>query len=150
STALTQALAENPTLAGKIEAVVLAAPDIDAAVFKRDLGPRLGVGGANVALYASNADNALWISRKLHVYARAGDSSGGVLIVGGVDTVDASGIDTSQLGHSYYSGAKPVLSDIADLLKSGHRAADRPGLTVRDVASGRYWEIPVPTAAINP
>lgn len=150
TTALTQAFSETPDLERKIAAVVLAAPDIDAAVFKRDLAPRLVVAGTNVVLYTSNSDNALWASRQLHGYVRAGDSSRGALIVNGVDTVDATGIDTSKLGHSYYAETKPVLSDIADLIKSGNRAAQRAGLSVRDLPSGRYWEILAATAAINP
>lgn len=148
--ALTQALNEDPALGRKIAVLVLAAPDIDAAVFKRDLAPRLVAGGSNVVLYSSNSDNALWASGKLHGYVRAGNSSGGALVVDGIDTIDAGGIDTSQLGHSYYGGAKAVLSDISDLIKSGHRAAQRSGLSAHGTGAGGYWQILSSSSASAP
>ena len=107
---------------------MLAAPDIDADVFKRDLAPRLAVTGANVVLYSSNSDQALSLSRRVHGYRRAGDFSDGVLVADGVDTIDASGIDTSLLGHGYYAAVKVVLSDIEGVFTTGWRADKRAGL----------------------
>ena len=61
-----------------------------------------------------------------------------------------SGIDTSQLGHSYYGGAKAVLSDISDLIKSGHRAAQRSGLSAHGTGAGGYWQILSSSSASAP
>ena len=84
---------------------------------------------------------------KLPGYVRAGDSCGGALVVDGIDTIDAGGIDTSQLGHSYYGGAKAVLSDISDLIRAGiaQRSALASPRTGRvPVATGRFCLAPPP------
>ena len=134
--ALTQLLAEDPSMGTRLTAIVLAAPDIDADVFRRDLAPRFVATGTNVALYASNSDQALSLSRQVHGYRRAGDFTDGALIVQGIDTIEASGIDTSLLGHSYYGSIKTVLSDIGGVLTTGSRAEKRAGLKP---VSG-YWQ----------
>jgi len=102
---LTRALSElfqaDPGLRDKIKEIILAAPDIDAEVFRRDIAPRLAEGPRKVTLYASSRDVALAASRKIHGSPRAGDSGSGLVVVNGVETVDATNQDTSFLGHSY-------------------------------------------------
>ena len=139
--AVSQLLSEDRTLDTKFAAIILAAPDIDAEVFKRDLAPRLSGSRANIVLYSSNSDQALWTSRQLHGYLRAGDSTGGALIVDGIDTIDAAGIDTSLLGHSYFAGTKAVLSDMGSVITTGHRADQREGLKPSTGSLGKYWQL---------
>jgi esterase/lipase superfamily enzyme len=53
--------------------VILAAPDIDAGVF-RQLAAVIETAADRVTLYASSNDNALALSKHFHDYARAGES----------------------------------------------------------------------------
>lgn len=45
------------------------------------------------------------------------------MVVPGVETVDASGPDTSFLEHSYFAETHSVLSDIRRLVREGLRVA---------------------------
>ena len=96
--------------------VVLTAPDIDAEVFINDIAPAVVKTAQRVTLYASSNDEALIMSKKVHGYARAGDSGSQLVVVPGVDTVDVSAVDTSLLGHNYYGDNSSVLADIFELL----------------------------------
>jgi esterase/lipase superfamily enzyme len=142
SRALTRAVAnvlsENPSLRHKIRQIILAAPDIDAEVFRRDIAPALTRSGRPVTLYASSADKAIEVSRTVHGNPRAGDSGDGLVIVKGVETIDATEVDTSFLGHSYI-GERNMLSDIHELFQTGADADERFGLAGRNTDKGRYW-----------
>lgn len=140
---LTNAIAtlveREPLAARKIKEIILAAPDIDADVFKRDIAPALARSGAGVTLYASSADRALIASRTVHGSPRAGDSGRSRVIASGVETIDASEIDTSWLGHSYYAEAQPLIADMFNLVKNRQRAAQRFGLLRETDSGGSYW-----------
>ena len=96
--------------------VILAAPDIDAAVFKEQIQPAIVEMAERVTLYASANDNALWVSHKFHGYPRAGDAGKGIVVLPRMDTIDVSTIDTSFLGHSYYGDNNSVITDIKAIL----------------------------------
>jgi esterase/lipase superfamily enzyme len=138
--ALAALLAAKPAVRERLTEVILAAPDMDAEVFKRDIVPALTRAGRPVTLYASSGDKALAASRKVHGYARAGDSGHGLVVLPGLDTIDASGVDTSLLGHSYFADTRTVLSDMHALIRSGLRPAQRPGLVGVASGDGPYWE----------
>lgn len=129
---------QAPEASKKIRELVLTAPDIDAQVFERDIAPQI-CGSALATLYASSADKALLASKEFHGYARAGDSGGAILLVPGLETIDATAVDTSFMGHSYFAESRSVLSDIFYLIRDGTRAEKRFGLKAVDTASGRYW-----------
>jgi esterase/lipase superfamily enzyme len=93
-----------------------------------------------VTLYASSKDLALVASKKVHGYARAGDSGQGIIVVPGIETVDATQVDTSLLGHSYFADTQTVLADMFYLIRDGKRAGDRFGLRPVETQSGRHWE----------
>ena len=140
--ALVELLTENPELKGKIKEVILAAPDIDADIFKRDLAPKMAKLTNNpVTLYVSANDVALKASKLVHGYSRAGDVNDGLILVEGFETVDATGIDTSFLGHSYFAESDSLISDIFNLIKTGRRAEKRNNLKefTRNLAT--YWRI---------
>jgi prepilin-type N-terminal cleavage/methylation domain-containing protein len=141
--ALTRAVAslmsENPSFRTRLKEVILAAPDIDAEVFKRDIAPALAAAGRPITLYASSKDLALVASKKIHGYPRAGDSGKGLVIVKGIETIDATNVDTSFLGHSYFAETFSILSDIFYLIRDDIRADKRFGLRSIDVKAGRYW-----------
>lgn len=137
--------AEHPELKGRFKEIILTAPDIDAEIFKRDIAPALAAGCDKITLYVSDGDKALLASKQVHGYARAGDSAEGIVLVPGIETVDASGLDTSFLEHSYFAENGSVLKDIRRLVLEGLRAAQR-GLAEKQAAAGRYWKF-TPTAA---
>lgn len=132
-------LAENPDLRPRLKEIILTAPDIDAGVFKRDIAPALTASACPVTLYASSEDLALVASKKVHGYPRAGDSGEGLVVVPGIETIDATGIDTSLLGHAYFAETRAVLSDIFSLIRNGQRADQRFGLVRVNAEAGRYW-----------
>ena len=58
----------------------------------------------------------------------------------GVETIDASEVDTASLGlfHQYYADNRTILSDLFQLLR-GVRAEERFGLEPRSYQGKRYW-----------
>ena len=140
--ALVSLMTEKPELSKKIKEIILAAPDIDADVFKRDIAPQMVARTHKpITLYVSSDDVALKASRQVHGSFRAGDSGQGVVLVKGIETIDASGVDTSFLGHSYFASTSSIISDIFDLIKTGNRATNRKVLqpiTTREIL---YWKV---------
>ena len=119
---------------------MLTAPDIDAEVFTRDLVPALTAGGLPVTLYRPRRRTSRCSRRRrAHRQPRAGDAGPGLLVVEGVETVDATAVDTSLVGHSYLAENRSVLSDIYSIVDTGLRAGRRFGLRAVDVEKGRYW-----------
>ncbi|MEA3274816.1 MAG: alpha/beta fold hydrolase [Pseudomonadota bacterium] len=119
--------------------MVLVAPDIDADLFRQDVAPRLASNGIHVTVYASSSDRALTASKAFHGYPRAGDSGEALVIVEGVETVDASDTASGLLGHSYFAEDRRVMEDIYGILQTRQRADGRFGLEAVDSAAGRYW-----------
>ncbi|PHS68308.1 MAG: hypothetical protein COB12_00190 [Flavobacterium sp.] len=146
--ALTKAIiavvSENPELKSKIKEIILAAPDIDAGVFKRDIAPEM-VKTINkpITLYVSSKDLALKASEQVHGATRAGDSKNSILVVEGIETIDASSVDTSMfgMGHSYISDSPTILDDILNLIKTSNRANVREKLIKIKTDKNVFWEI---------
>jgi esterase/lipase superfamily enzyme len=128
-----------PTTRGaRLRQIVFAAPDIDAATFK-DLATAFHEKAERFTVYASSEDKALKASRVIHKYPRAGDSGLGLVVVGSVDTVDATAVDTSFVGHSYYGDNRSVLADVFELIRRGSPPQERFGLEPREKYGARYW-----------
>lgn len=121
------------------EQIIFAAPDIDADVFREQIAPRLVGSSRRTTLYCSKNDWALLASYAFNDSLRAGDSSGGPLVVDDVDTVDASMIDTDLLGHSYYGDCVPILRDVEMLLERNLPPADRRLRPATLLEKLRYW-----------
>lgn len=96
--------------------VVLAAPDIDADIFKERLAPALAGKARHMTLYTSQTDLALIASRYFNHGQRVGDSTDGVPLFDGIETIDATSIDSSLIGHSYYGSNVTVLTDLGNVL----------------------------------
>jgi esterase/lipase superfamily enzyme len=126
--------------------VVLAAPDIDAEVFRRDLVPALNKTAQRVTLYASSNDHALAASRKLHAYPRAGESGANLVVAPGLDTIDVSAVDTSLLGHSYYGDNNTIIADLYRLIHESLPPERRERLQPAVYAGLPYWVF-LPAAA---
>jgi esterase/lipase superfamily enzyme len=123
--------------------IVLAAPDLDADVFKRDIAPSILGRTPRVTLYASSNDKALMASRDLHGgYRRLGESGKDIVVLPNLDTVDASTVSTEFLGHSYFGDSKSVVYDLKYVIHESLKPQERERFSlepVRDLALGLYW-----------
>lgn len=127
--------------AAPFDRIVLAAPDVDADRFKRDLAPSLLRVANQVTLYASSDDQALIASKQVHGYPRAGESGPQIVVVPGIETIDVSGIDLSLLGHSYYGDNETMLRDLYELVRQRLPAPQRAMLTARQAGKLIYWQL---------
>lgn len=123
--------------------LVLLAPDIDQDIFRRDVAPALVEAGLRVTLYTSANDMALFTAYGVHGHRRAGDSSGGPLVVPGVQTIDVTAVNRSLLGHSYFDRSEMVAQDLAQLLNEGLPADQRGGLVPETLDGRLYWRLSV-------
>lgn len=137
--ALDQLMSRRPELREKFSELVLAAPDIDAAVFQRDILPALAPLHPHVTLYASSKDRALAASKFVHGSPRLGESGESLVVAAGMDTIDASVIETDFLAHSYLVSARPLLMDLSVLAGKSLRASDRSYLQRRLKGGLAYW-----------
>lgn len=135
---------EDPDDRPSFGSIVLAAPDLDADVFRNEIAPALAELSPSVTLYASKNDRALHASRGVHGHPRAGDLSDGIVVSEMVVTIDASDVDTSllsslSLGHSYFADKPSVLDDIRSILAGV--SVDARGLEPLVWESLPYWRI---------
>ncbi|MEZ6088877.1 MAG: alpha/beta hydrolase [Pirellulaceae bacterium] len=131
----------EPEAPPAFDRVVLAAPDVDADRFRRDLAPILLQVAEQVTLYASSDDQALIASKQVHGYPRAGESGSQIVVVPGIETVDVSGIDLSLLGHSYYGDNEMMLRELYEVVRQGLRAPQRAMLIERQAGDHIYWQL---------
>jgi esterase/lipase superfamily enzyme len=131
-----KALSIDPNNHLNFNHLVLAAPDIDADTF-RELAEALQKVSGQITLYESSNDKAIHASRKIHGNPRAGEP---LLIIPGLETVDASKVDTDFLGHSYFGETWTLLADIHTLLSEDKPAGRRFGLRGIDDPGGKYYE----------
>jgi esterase/lipase superfamily enzyme len=121
----------------KFGQIFLAAPDVDAQVFRTLAGAYARL-SERTTLYASEKDKALAMSENLHDYDRAGFIPP-ITVIDGIDTVAVSEIDLTILGHGYYAEARDVLHDMHNLLTHDEPPGNRMGLRLS--AQGGFWEI---------
>ena len=114
----------------RLAQVVLAAPDVDARVFRREVLPRLETRAARITLYASDDDDALRASRSLNGVWRLGLGGDSLTVVRGMDTIDASRVHADALGHTLF-GNQAFLADLAVLFAEGKSPTERRLLSVR-------------------
>ena len=105
--------------------VILAAPDIDVDVFTDQILPKISQASDKLTMYASSDDTALKVSQQIHGSSRLGLSGTDILVTVGMDTINASGIDTSMIGHGYYGSHKAVVTDIFNLVIKGLEPPNR-------------------------
>lgn len=142
SRALQELVAEQNPAADRITTVILAAPDIDKAVFIDDIAPRLAqMDNATVTLYASSEDTALKASQAARGFPRIGDSSGGLVLIDGIEIVDATGAESDFFGHTYFGDNARIIDDMSGLINDGLPAAQRPMLSPVPFGDGTFWRI---------
>ncbi|MCA9123483.1 MAG: alpha/beta hydrolase [Planctomycetaceae bacterium] len=141
---LTAALKEIDVAASEREQmfnqVILAAPDIDADIFKQRIAPAIVTKAKHVTLYASSNDLALIASKTFNSGdPRAGDAGSDLVVYPGIETIDVTAGDSSLLGHSYYGSSVSVLRDI-ELLLHDQPASSRKFLAPVSLQDDRtYW-----------
>lgn len=144
SRALTEALIDVESETGRITSIqhlVMAAPDIDTDIFKRDIAPKLITDGRQITLYASARDRALDISHQLHRHPRAGDVGEKVMLYPGIDTIDATAVDTSFLGHNYYGENRAIVADMRQMFAGNLPPEQRDRMQPVRVEDGLYWRM---------
>lgn len=119
--------------------IALTAPDIDERVIT-DIAARVYPLAQRITMYASDNDSALQLASEYTRSRRAGQAGANILIVPHIDTVDASNVDTSLVGHSYYGSNRSVLSDIYYVVRFNQSPDNRFLLRRIDVPRGRYWQ----------
>ncbi|MBR0833365.1 alpha/beta hydrolase [Bradyrhizobium manausense] len=129
-----------PAVAANLGQIIFAAPDIDRDRFIQ-LAAKFKGCAARVTLYASSRDVALLASKFVHGYPRAGEAGDALTIVDGVDTIDASLVDTSLIGlhHSYFGEKRSILNDMFNLIAQQLAPDQRFDLQAAGDALRKYW-----------
>ena len=122
-----------------VDEVVLAAPDVAADEFTELVARARPSRAAFHALCLQAATTALRFQALLNDKARAGDASEGVLVLPGVDTIDATAAEGDLVGHSYYGESRAILADVFSLLKTGMPPDQRFGLHPVEAEGQKYW-----------
>jgi esterase/lipase superfamily enzyme len=127
----------------QLRELLLAAPDINAELFKEQIAPKLAsMQGLRTTVYASSGDLALRVSKIVHGFQRVGETTGGVLTFPGLETIDASSASSSSrsFGHSYIVDTPSVLGDIKSIILSKASTSQR-GLSVAGTSPNTYWKL---------
>jgi esterase/lipase superfamily enzyme len=130
------------TSATPVAEAVFAAPDVDAMIYRQAMAAMPKAAG-RFTLYGSERDWAIALSRGIrNSHPRAGDGGKNILVLPGVETIDASTIGDGLfgLGHSYIADKKSILGDLRQVL-AGVKMT-RNGLEQALHANGTYWTIP--------
>jgi esterase/lipase superfamily enzyme len=120
---------------GLFHHIILTAPDIDEETFQ-SLAMAIASGAERLTMYSNYRDRALLLSMLFHFYRRAGAS---IVIVPGMDTIDASKVDTSLVHHSYFASSRTVLADVSSLIVDGKPPSKRFGMSEKRKAGKTYY-----------
>lgn len=106
-----------------VNQVIFTAADVDAEIFEQDIAPKILGSSGRITLYVSKKDKALVTSRKFHSgKPRIGEK---IVVIQGIDTIDASAVKTDALGHGYFSKTKALLEDIHQLFQFNYTPEQR-------------------------
>jgi len=121
----------------KFNQIILAAPDIDARIFRDQIAPAIRPLARQTTLYASANDRALLVAKLLTTQQRAGYTKPSVIQVDGITVIDATSNSTDLLGHGYFASNRAMVTDIFYLLKDG----DPPNLRnlLKTDSPSRFW-----------
>jgi esterase/lipase superfamily enzyme len=134
---------DRGTPTARLKELLLAAPDINAELFRTVIAPRLKtLAGTLTTVYASSSDLALMASKVVHGYRRVGETADGVFVYPGLETIDASRatLAARAFGHSYLTDSAAVLRDIGSLLRKRLPARQR-GLAEAGISPNIYWSL---------
>jgi esterase/lipase superfamily enzyme len=123
----------------KIGEVILASPDIDTGLFRREYLPLLRRVGSRTTLYITENDVPLQASQRVNRNNRLGDASSEIFIEDGIETVVFSDVVTFMNSHDAIVEIGNVQADLHYLLEDRLGANERPTLEAVDTEDGRYW-----------
>ena len=123
----------------KIGEVILASPDIDTGLFRREYLPMLRRVGSRTTLYITENDVPLQASQRVNRNNRLGDASSEIFIADGIETVVFSDVVTFMNSHDAIVEIGNVQADLHYLLEDRLGASERPTLEAVDTEDGRYW-----------
>lgn len=141
--ALRERLAQHRPMPSGLKGLLLAAPDINADIFREQLAPALaGLSGVSRTIYSSSGDAALRASSFVHNFKRVGEARNGVLVFNGFDSVDASAAAPVRrgYGHSYVVDSPKVIRDMQALMTLRLPPARR-GLARKGNPPAVHWAI---------
>ena len=121
-----------------IAQVILTAPDVNASIFSQLIGAVVAL-AQRTTLYASSTDLALLAAEQLHHGVRAGEGGDHLLLINGIDSVDASAVDTGFIAHSYYGDNRSVITDLFQLIHTGNSPDLRECLSSRRRQNHKFW-----------
>lgn len=122
--------------------IILAAPDLDKDVFEVSIFPYIRKTTDKITLYASSDDSALKFSNGIHGGNRIGQGGDNIFVFNGLDTIDATGIDTSflSLGHSYFAEKEILVNDLKEVIYKSLPPSKRSSLIEKIKVKLAYWE----------
>jgi esterase/lipase superfamily enzyme len=138
-TALLEGSGSSGATAVRLDHVVMAAADVPTPDFAARLG-KIPSSAGHILIYASKRDQALLLSSVLHTGPRLGYFEQSPFVAAGIDTVDASSVDTSILGHGYFDEEQSVLADMQRALAGRVPPRDHLRRIAID-AQYAYWRI---------
>ena len=118
----------------RVGAAIFAAPDVAQDVFREQIRTVKKIGVLRT-LYASQYDRAILISESYHGAPRAGSGGADILVVNGIESVDAR-----LGGHSYVFDEPKAIRDFRAIVNRETKAAAR-GLEEREKSGAPYWVI---------
>jgi len=139
--ALVRRVANHKPMPANLKGLLLAAPDINADIFREQIAPGLAaLAGTSRTIYASNSDVALKASSVLHDFPRVGLTQPHVLTYAGFETVDATDVAPvlRGYGHSYVTDSPRVIRDMQALIFLTRNAQAR-GLSREGVPPSAFW-----------
>jgi len=120
--------------------IILAAPDIDVDVFESNLYPYIRKTTERITLYASSEDAALQASNALHGGNRLGEGGDNISVFKEMVTIDASGVDTSMLGHSYFAEKEILVNDLRLVVSKSLPPSKRSNLEKKLKEKLFFWK----------
>jgi esterase/lipase superfamily enzyme len=138
---LARRVANHKQIPANLKGLLLAAPDINADIFREQIAPGLAaLAGTSRTIYASNNDVALRASSALHAFPRVGLTRPQVQVFKGFETIDATTAAPVRrgYGHSYVTDSPRVIRDMQALIFL-KRGAQARGLTHNGKPPSAYW-----------
>ena len=81
---------------------------------------------------------------KLAKYARVGQAGAQVMLLAGIDTIDATDVDKGffwDVDHSYFGDSRSVLGDLWELVGCDWKVADRDAMRADGSGDPKLWRL---------